>query len=62
MDAEYNEFKKVVEQILWDRQKQWSKQIESDFRSNIDSTFPEQFDYDNMDEFIDIPFVYIILN
>ena len=62
MDTEYNEFKKVVEQILWDRQKQWSKQIESDFRSNIDSTFPEQFDYDNMDEFIDIPFVYIILN
>ena len=62
MDTEYNEFKKVVEQILWDRQKQWSKQIESDFRSNIDSTFPEQFDYDNMDELIDIPFVYIILN
>ena len=62
MDTEYNEFKKVVEQILWDRQKQWSKQIESDFHSNIDSTFPEQFDCDNMDEFIDIPFVYIILN
>ena len=62
MDTEFNEFKKVVEQILWDRQKEWSKQIESDFHSNIDSTLPEQFDYENLNETIDIPFVYIILN
>jgi len=62
MDTEFNEFKKVVEQILWDRQKEWSKQIESDLHSNIDSTLPEQFDYENLSEVIDIPFVYIILN
>ena len=62
MNTEFNEFKKVVEQILWDRQEEWSKQIESDFYSNIDSTLPEQFDYENLNEFIDIPFVYIILN
>ncbi len=62
MDTEFNEFKKVVEQILWDRQKEWSKQIESDLHSNIDSTLPEKFDYENLSEVIDIPFVYIILN
>lgn len=62
MDTEFNEFKKVVEQILWDRQEEWSKQIESDFHSNIDSTLPEKLDYENLNETIDIPFVYIILN
>jgi hypothetical protein len=62
MDAEFNEFKKAVEQILWDRQKRWSQQIENDFHSNIDSTLPEDFDHENLNEVVDIPFVYIILN
>ncbi len=62
MDAEFNEFKKAVEQILWDRQKRWSQQIENDFHSNIDSTLPENFDQENLNEEVDIPFVYIILN
>ncbi len=62
MNTEFNEFKKVVEQILWDRQEKWSKRIENDFHSNIDSTLPEEFDYNSLDEVIDIPFVYIILN
>jgi len=62
MNAEFDEFKKVVEQILWDRQKEWSKRIERDFHSNIDSTFPENFDENSLSEVIDIPFVYIILN
>ncbi|MEN8192431.1 MAG: hypothetical protein ABFS12_06410 [Bacteroidota bacterium] len=62
MDEEFNEFKKTVEQILWDRQKEWSKRIEKDFQSNIDSTLPEYFDFDNINDVVDIPFVYIILN
>ena len=62
MNAEFNEFKKVVKQILWDRQEEWSKQIESDLHSNIDSTLPEKLDYESLSEVIDIPFVYIILN
>lgn len=62
MDAEFDEFKKAVEQILWDRQKRWSQQIENDFHSNIDSTLPKDFDRENISEVVDIPFVYIILN
>lgn len=62
MDAEFKDFKKAVEQILWDRQREWSKRIEKDIQSNIDSTLPENFEYDDLDHEIDIPFVYIILN
>ena len=62
MDTEFNEFKKTVEQILWDRQKAWSERIEKDIQSNIDSTLPEIMDFDSFSDNIDIPFVYIILN
>lgn len=62
MDAEFKEFKKAVEQILWDRQKEWSQRIEEDIKSNIDSTLPENFDCNELSQEIDIPFVYIILN
>ena len=62
MNAEFNELKKAVEQILWDRQKEWSMRIESDLHLNIDSTFPTNFDSESFNDSIDIPFVYIILN